>query len=483
MNLSDARFKLLLYLGSLTFILYLDRVCIGKAATAIEKDLGISDAAMGWVFTAFTIAYGLFEVPTGSWGDRYGSRRILTRIVLWWSAFTILTGCVPAFSWGLPTPAWLAALLPGRTVVLAIDSFLLLLIVRFLFGAGEAGALPNAARVVSRWYPRRERGLAHGVILTCMLVGGAASPILAGKIIQNFGWRWTFLAFGLLGLVWGALFYAWFRDDPAEHPEVSPQELQWIRSDSPVREGNSPHPPIPWAFIVSSSNVWLLGGIISCAAFASYFYFNWFPRYLENGRGLPEESTGWLAGLVLAGGACGSLSGSVIASWLDRRGEQGRWRRPLVGSGLMIIAGLFVRLSLTCENAWLATLCVALAFGFAQAQQATWWAVVADISGKHLGAMFGLMNSLGVPGASLSTVFAGQYVAARKMAGFEGREAWDPALNYYAAVLVVGGILWLCVDPRRSAVEPDAETAEGLRSGRLVPAVPEDLGPEPVPAS
>jgi uncharacterized membrane protein len=97
--------------------------------------------------------------------------------------------------------------------------------------------------------------------------------------------------------------------------------------------------------------------------------------------------------------------------------------------------------------------------------------------------MFGLMNSLGVPGASLSTVFAGQYVAARKMAGFEGREAWDPALNYYAAVLVVGGILWLCVDPRRSAVEPDAETAEGLRSGRLVPAVPEDLGPEPVPAS
>lgn len=482
MNLSDARFKLLLYLGTLTFILYLDRVCIGKAASAIEHDLGISDGAMGWVFTAFTIAYGLFEVPTGTWGDRFGSRRILTRIVLWWSAFTILTGCVPAFSWGLPTPGWLSALFPGREIVFAIDSFLVLLLVRFLFGAGEAGAIPNAARVVSRWYPRRERGLAHGVVLTCMLVGGAASPILAGKIIESWGWRWAFLLFGLLGLVWAALFHHWFRDDPADHPEVSPAELQLIHSDSQLRDSKSPHPPVPWAFVVSSWNVWLLGGIISCAAFASYFYFNWFPRYLENGRGLAEKDTGLLAGTVLAGGACGTLLGSVIASRLDRRGEQGRWRRPLVGCGLMVTAGIFVRLSLEFEDPLLATLCVTLAFGLAQAQQATWWAVVADISGKHLGAMFGLMNSLGVPGASLSTVFAGRFVEARKVAGFVGRAAWDPVLNYYVAVLILGGILWLLVDPRRSAVEPDAETAEALLAGRLAPVPPEDLAPEPVPA-
>jgi hypothetical protein len=172
----------------------------------------------------------------------------------------------------------------------------------------------------------------------------------------------------------------------------------------------------------------------------------------------------------------------VIASWLDRQGEKGRWKRPLVGCGLMVMAGILVLVSRELENPRLATLCVAVAFGFAQAQQATWWAVVADISGKHLGAMFGLMNSLGVPGASLSTVFAGQFVAARKEAGFDGREAWDPVLGYYAAVLVAGGLLWLFVDPRRSAVEPDAETAEGLKAGRLFPAVPEDLGGEPVPA-
>jgi len=92
------------------------------------------------------------------------------------------------------------------------------------------------------------------------------------------------------------------------------------------------------------------------------------------------------------------------------------------------------------------------------------------------------MNSLGVPGASLSTVFAGRYVEARKVAGFVGRAAWDPVLNYYVAVLVLGGILWLLVDPRRSAVEPDAETAEALLAGRLVPVPPEDLAPEPVPA-
>src|SRR6266404_6196757 len=121
-----ARYVLLVFLGSLAFILYLDRVCISKAEVSIRGELGLSKTQMGFVFGAFTIAYGLFEVVTGRWGDRYGSRGVLTRIVIWWSFFTALTGAALGF--------WM------------------LLTVRFLFGAGEAGALPNSARVLRAWF-------------------------------------------------------------------------------------------------------------------------------------------------------------------------------------------------------------------------------------------------------------------------------------------------------------------------------------------
>ena len=130
------RYGVLAFLAAMTFVLYLDRVCIGQSATAIKKELGISDSQMSWVFNAFVISYSIFEIPTGRWGDRFGSRGVLTRIVVWWSFFTALTGAAAGLT--------------------------MLLVVRFLFGAGEAGALPNSARVLREWFPRVEPGLGSG---------------------------------------------------------------------------------------------------------------------------------------------------------------------------------------------------------------------------------------------------------------------------------------------------------------------------------
>jgi ACS family glucarate transporter-like MFS transporter len=192
------RYQVLGMLCLLSFILYLDRICISQAAPAIEKDLGISHWAMGFVLGAFTLAYGLFEVPTGHWGDRYGSRGVLTRIVLWWSAFTMLTG---AAHW-----------------------FVMMLVVRFLFGAGEAGAFPNAARVVARWFPAGARGPAQGIVITSALVGGALSPVITEVLIQNLGWRWSFAVLGVPGVLWAVVFYVWYRDDPAQHGGVNALE-------------------------------------------------------------------------------------------------------------------------------------------------------------------------------------------------------------------------------------------------------------------
>src|SRR5437879_5899830 len=186
------RYRVLGFLTSLSFVLYMDRVCISQAVGAIEREMELTKSQMGYVLGAFTVAYGLFEIPTGRWGDRFGSRRVLTRIVLWWSAFTALTGCVPYYD------------LQVLTVPLSLA---LLILIRFLFGAGEAGAIPNSARILKHWFSSVERGRMQGRYQAAMHVGGAVAPVFAAWIIAEAGWRATFVIFGGIGIVWAALFY------------------------------------------------------------------------------------------------------------------------------------------------------------------------------------------------------------------------------------------------------------------------------------
>jgi MFS family permease len=450
-----ARYGVLAFLCSLAFVLYIDRNCIGMARAAMETELEISHTAMGFVFGAFTVAYGLFEVVTGRWGDRFGSRGVLIRIVLWWSAFTILTGCVWKFTldsglvipWPWEVP-WGAAEIP-----IVFNGFMLLLLVRFLFGAGEAGALPNAARVISRWFPSGERGAAQGWVNTATLVGGAVTPVLAGYMIYLAGWRLTFILFGLLGLVWVACFYAWYHDDPASHPRINDAERQWIAGWRPPEPIEQAHPPVPWRRVLGSSNVWLLGGVITCTAFFSYLFFYWYPTYLHEGRGARLLDTGWLSSLVMAGGALGCVIGGYLHDYLVRRTGERRWTRRLIGSiGLFVAAGALLA-SLSLDAPVEAALLTALASLSAFATLPSWWAVVTDISGKHVGALFGLLNSMGVPGAFASQVFFGWFADYRKDLGYVGREQLDPALLVYAAVLCIGAIGWLFIDPVKSVVD------------------------------
>src|SRR5450631_3481663 len=171
-------------------ITYLDRVCISVAGPRMQEDLHIGPIGWGWVTGVFSISYCLFEIPSGILGERIGPRRVLTRIVLWWSAFTALTG--------------------------AATSYYPLLITRFLFGAGEAGAFPNASVVVARWFPPAQRATMSGVTLMASQIGGAIAPLLVVPIQSRYGWRASFFVFGLLGVGWATLWYIWFRDSPAE---------------------------------------------------------------------------------------------------------------------------------------------------------------------------------------------------------------------------------------------------------------------------
>ena len=239
-------------------ITYIDRVCIMQVQDEIQYDLGITDAQFSWVFSAFALAYALFEVPTGWLGDRLGSRKVLIRIVLCWLVFTALTGLV----WG----------------------FISLLIVRFLFGLGEAGAYPNMARGARNWFPFNERGRAQGMIWTFGRWGGAIAPALIVALAEPFvwlglpGWRGAFILLGLMGLLWVWGFAKWYRDMPRQHPAVNNAELAWIEGQKPVSDKTA---PLSWSAILTSPTLWSLSFMYFCSNAGWSFFITYVTKYLK----------------------------------------------------------------------------------------------------------------------------------------------------------------------------------------------------------
>ena len=444
------RYGVMGYLCSLAFILYIDRICIGQAGTAMKAELGLSNSQWGLVGVAFQVAYGVFEPVTGDWGDRFGSRRVLIRIVLWWSAFTALTGCVWKFSY---EP------LPG----VVVSGFVLLLTIRFLFGAGEAGALPNAARVISRWFPPGRRGPPQALISTCAQIGGATAPAVAAFFIQSpyVGWRWAFVIFGGLGVVWAWLFSRGYRDDPATHPAVNDAERHYILGSAVVAPPPGVAVPrehhIPWRLVLANRNIWLLGIINACTSFFSYMLFFWFPTYLKEGRGLDEDTSGRLGSLPYLFGATGVFLGGFLGDWLTARTGSRRLALGVMGTLGLLLAGALVGGSVRADVPLVAVLLCSLGYFFSYVQLAAWWAAMGDVGGRHLGALFGLCNMVGLAGGAVSQAFLGSFVDHMKGLGLEGRAQWDPAFYLYGGVLMVGGLLWLFIDPRRSVVPADAE--------------------------
>src|SRR6478609_1892977 len=224
------RHAVLAMLVLLSVVTYLDRICIGISAMEIQADLDLSESQWGWVLGAFLLAYGLFEIPSGGLGDRIGQRKVLTRIVLWWSAFTALTPLARTFP--------------------------VMLVTRFLFGAGEAGAYPNASGCISRWFPAAERGRAQGLVWGASRLGGALTPLIVVPLKAALGWKACFWLFGSLGVVWAIVWMWWFRDDPAQHPSVSEQELAEIAE--PDGAARSSHHNVPWLTLFARPQLWFI---------------------------------------------------------------------------------------------------------------------------------------------------------------------------------------------------------------------------------
>lgn len=410
-----ARFVLVLWLCGLSSILYLDRICMSQAVKPIAAELGLSKAEMSYVLMAFTLSYGLFAVPVGRYGDRLGPRSVLSVMVLAWSAFTALTGTA--------------------------TGLLSLLLVRFLFGAAEAGAFPNAARAISRWYPVGERGRVQGVMLAFAQVGAVVAPAATAYLIEVSGWRTVFLVYAALGAAWAVGFWLWFRNDPAEHSGVNAAELAVIRSNSPPPPTDPG--PVPWGAVFTNRGLIVLAVIMVLAAFFTYFFYSWFPTYLIEARGVNNIEAGWLSSLVIGGSAAGMLIGGWLADRISRvSSDPIRDRRYLclasfLAAAACVFAGLRCDDPLALAWLWSASMCVM------HFQLPNWWSVIIPQAGRHTATLFGLTNGIGVMGAMASQGFVGLFADYQeRVRGLTGREAWDPVFDVYVVVLVLGGVAW-----------------------------------------
>jgi sugar phosphate permease len=416
---SRGRWYILLLISVMYLITYLDRVNISTAAPVISKEFGFDNITMGYIFSAFVWAYALFQVPGGWLSDRFGARKVLGSVVGYWSIMTAATGL--AFS---------------------ATSFI---VIRFLFGVGEAGAFPGATRAMQLWYPRQERGFVQGITHSASRAGAAIAPPIVLLIMINLGWRWAFYICGMIGFVW-AVWWSWsYRNLPEEHDMVNPAELERIRGIN--SQGTINPPPIekqanvPWATLLRSANMWAVMLAYFTYVYCLWIFLTWLTKYLVDVRHFTLLKGGLLASLPLWAGVVGDTAGGLATDWLLKRTGSARIGRRVVAIvGLLGCAAFIVPAALT-EDAYTAVGCLTASMFFLECTIGPSWAVPMDTGGKYSGTVSGMMNMAGNFGGAISPIVFG-YLA-------QG-DNWQAPFIVAACLLVAGAAVWaFWLDPEK----------------------------------
>jgi len=415
---SRARYGVVGFALVLAIIAYIQRVAISQAAGPISTDLGLTRTEMGMIFGAFGLSYALFEIPMGTLGDKLGVRRVLAQIVMLWSAFTALTGA-----------AW---------------NFTSMWAIRFLFGAGEAGAFPNLTRMLATWLPRGERVRAQALMWACTRWGGAVTPPLALLAITAFGWRWSFAIFGLVGVIWVIAFLSWFKDDPAKHKDVNAEELKLLEEARQLTA--SSHGGGNWFSLFIKPEVFVL--VLQYFFFSAvwYFYVTWLPTYLQEQWNLtPAESAGY-AVLPLLFGGFGSLISGMLPIKIPRR-----WVAFLSFSAT---AGLLYSVT-QAQSVMLAMGCMAFASFFSDMTMPISWNTCAEIGRRYTATVAATMNMFANFSGFLAPVLSGYLLQYH-----DGD--WNVLLTIMAGASCISAVCWLYLDPDKIARRNDAtpETAQ-----------------------
>jgi len=422
------RWLLVFWLFVLSAVSYLDRVNVSIAAGSIASAYNLTDVQLGRVFSAMLVGYALFQTIAGRLADRFGARRTLTAGVIWWGVFTALTAAVP-------------------TAI--ANAVLVLVLIRFLLGAGEAVIYPSANQFISRWIPLRERGIANGWIFAGVGAGAGLTPPLITFLMIRYGWRFSFLVCSVIGFVAAFVWFVVARDSPQEHPGISRDELAAIESglrQPPAREeglgkettAQPARALVPWRCVLRSKEVWAVTLSYFCYGYVAWIFFSWFFRYLAKVRGLDLRTSAFYTMLPFIAMLIACLLGGTLNDRLTK------WKGPRIGRCVLAafaiaLAGAFLALGSHVNNARLASVVLAGGAGALYLSQSSFWSLTADIAGPSSGSVSGFMNMGGQVGAAITASLT-PWIATRY--------GWTASFLVAAALCAVGAAAWLVVDPQ-----------------------------------
>ena len=410
------RYLLVLSTFLLSVLLYIDRICISAAKEPIVSELGFSDKQMGWILSAFALGYALFQSPSGLLADRFGPRRVLTGVVVFWSIFTGLTGTAARF--------------------------VTMLIFRFLFGAGEAGAFPGMARATFSWIPMKERGLVTGINFSGSRLGAAFALPAVAWMVSSLGWRHSFGVLAVIGIAWATFWFLWFRDDPTLKTNISKSELDFILQNR--QQTTAQRTALSARRLFGSTNMWLAMAQYFCSNFTFFFTLTWLFPHLQKTYHLTAVDAGFYAAAPLLAGAFGNW----FSGWLvDRIYSRGHWRlsRTLPAIIGFVLAALGLIGSLSQTSVGPAILLLSLAIFGADMTLSPSWSFCVDIGKKNSGVVSGTMNMAGNLG-SFVTALAFPYLS-----------AWTGSVKPFfiigAALNLLAAAFWLMMRPEKSLEE------------------------------
>jgi sugar phosphate permease len=472
---SHVRYGVLAFACALAIVTYIQRLGFSAAAPEIGDSLHLDANRIADLGAVWLVAYGLFQVPGGLLGDRWGPRHVLTSMVLVWSLLTAGVG--------------LAVLLPQ---VWALP-FLFLLAMRFAFGGLQAGGFPVIGRIMADWMPTAKRGFAQGCIWTMSRFGGFVIPLVLPYLFLWFGdspgrthlaaqavasqglapsgagalawpqalaalsvatldasvrpsWPIPFVLLGGLGVLWCVAFWPWFRNRPEQMPGVNRGEREVIEAG---RASVSDQPAaVPWSRMFSSVSIWSLCLMYGCMGFSGNFFTSGLlPVYLRDDRHLESQPRAWLTGLPLAGGAVACVLGGLASDRLIRRWGSRKWGRRAAGMLGLSLTGLAFLSTIWVHNVWLLGLLLTVSFFGNDLSIGPAWASCADIGERYAGTVSGAMNMIGALFGVAGTKLAGHLLK-------QNQSEW--VFIIFAVVYGLAALCWLGVDVTRRLADAPA---------------------------
>jgi MFS transporter, ACS family, glucarate transporter len=383
------------------------------AGSRIMEDLHLSKSQWGWVLSSFILSYSLLQIPFGVLGDKYGQRFVLAVIVLWWSIFTGLTGFA--------------------------SGFISLIIIRFSFGIGEAGAFPCMTGAIGRWFPKSKTARAQGFIFAASRVGGALTPFIVVPIILHLGWRMAFYILGVIGILWVAVWYYWYKDVPSKMKGISVSELQELGEARNEKEKIV----IPWKLILKSKQFWIIISMYWFYAWATWFFFSWFPTFMEAGRGFNLKELNWVVAVPFLMSMIGNISGGFLSDKFSKKYGLKIGRR-IFGVGGLAISAVLMFLAAFIPGKIQVFIFLSLCFGVLDLMLPSAWAVCLDVGRKYGGAISGAMNTAGNLGGFVCAVLFGYIV--------EATGNYNYPLFVISGMLVMSALLFSRIDASKPLV-------------------------------